>query len=124
MGSGETMKYAIDIDGTLSKRPDVFFDLINSLGPDKCVFLTGSTDINVPMEQHQSGRRRQVEGLIGSRLFVEIHICVEETHENVSIAKGNYCRDNGIDVLFDDCERYCNDVSRISPKTLVLQVKP
>lgn len=49
-------------------------------------------------------------------------VCVGKDPGQVVQLKGLYCRNNNINVLFDDDQSYCSAVRAISPNTLVLKV--
>ena len=113
------MKIAIDIDGTITAWPKQFADILSKY--EDAIILTGSLDIRSSMFDLLSQRREQLKPLLGD-IKHKIMICVGKDLGQVAQLKGLYCRNNNIDVLFDDDQSYCSAVRAISPNTLVLKV--
>lgn len=123
------MKIAIDIDGTLSRYPERLSSLaksIVSMGGYACL-LTGHSrpdPSTANSEELQAGRKAQIESLGIGDLDAPIHICVGRNSREVAHQKGEFCRDNQIDIFIDDSKDYCEAVRRLSPNTTILWVWP
>jgi hypothetical protein len=118
------MKIAIDIDGTITRYPELFRDMLNRY--PEAVILTGyagqdwrgrKQDVLVQQRQAQL---LPILGVVSHRIVV----CTGATVADVAKAKGEFCRDNAITAIIDDSGVYCRAVRAISPTTAVLQVVP
>lgn len=112
------MKIAVDIDGTITSWPEQFKDMLAKY--EDAVILTGSLDRQSSMLDLLTQRREQLKPLIGE--VKNIIICIGEDLAQVARLKGTYCKQNNIDILFDNDTNYCLAVRAISPNTLVLKV--
>jgi hypothetical protein len=108
------MHIAIDIDGTLTAQPASFVKLMMALMPiHRITLLTGT--LNSPDMQ---GRLSQVAGLgIARHLFTEIVICAGKNTGEVATKKGEFCRDQRVDMVFEDTSSYLTAIHPISPNT-------
>lgn len=127
------MLVAVDIDGTLSAHPYKFACMIAALqtNGDDVVLLTGGIvekpNCDLVFQRAVSERREQVRPFFESHSFkvldkVTIYPCLAKSFAEVVPLKGIYCRDNKVDILFDDSPSYCEAVKKLSPGTLVLKV--
>lgn len=124
------MKYAIDIDGTITADPERFrmmmADLVNAETSEGnlVICLTGSLSVGADPEELKQKRVLQLRkiGLEGGDDYDDIHVCVGPTPEDVARMKGEYCRDQGVDVFIDDTPMYRKAVKQLSPGTLVLGI--
>jgi len=105
------MKIAFDIDGTITEVPKqmkLMMDLCHS------VILTGSLNPNATID----GRLEQLSKYgINKEDFDEIVQCIGADVTEVAKKKAEYCRDNNIDLIFEDTPLYTYWISKISPNT-------
>lgn len=110
-GGVELMKIAFDIDGTITEVPKQMKELIRM---HDSVILTGSLNPNATID----GRIEQLRKYdISDEDFDEIVQCIGIDVVDVAKKKGEYCRDNNIDLIFEDSPLYTFWISRISPQT-------
>jgi len=111
------MKVAVDIDGTITKWPAACLAIMTAF-PDSVILTGYSGRQPVAYEKLLQERIAQLTPIIGvpQRL---IHICVGRSISHIAELKGQYCRDNHIDLLIDDHDEYCAAVRKLSPKTAV-----
>lgn len=118
----EELRVAVDIDGTITKFPEVFRRLLGRF-PD-AIILTGGIDPNperVDQDVLIAGRIAQLTPIIGPPSN-EIVVCVGKTVPQVANMKAAVCLQRTIDIFIDDSTVYCKAVARMSPTTAVLQV--
>lgn len=113
------MKYAFDLDGTISARPDVFGPMMRALrdgGHYVCV-LTSSCG---PPGNSPDWRLAQLAslGILPSVHFDEVLIALGETPDLVGDKKGLICRSEGIAFMVDDTEAWLQKIKASSPYTL------
>ena len=108
------MRIAVDIDGTITRWPNQCRVILDTF-PDAMI-LTGNITNGMTQEQLVEGRRAQLLPFIGEKTRT-IVVCTGTTVAGVAHAKGEYCRDNQIDLLIDDSDIYLDAVARLSPKT-------
>lgn len=76
--------------------------------------LTGAIASNIS----RNDRRNQLDGLgISPELYDDIAIANGINIEDVGRIKGEFCRDNNIDMLFEDMDVYIRKVNELSPQT-------
>jgi DNA-binding LacI/PurR family transcriptional regulator len=116
--------YGFDIDGTLTIP--AIRNLASHLfaSGHKIHIITGG--LRKPNEEHKIGtrmahRQKQLEKL-GVSLYHSLHVCVGVTTEEVANEKAKVCREQGIDVMFEDSRIYI-DIIRNYSKTVVVDVK-
>lgn len=127
------MHMAIDIDGTLGSYPGVLGHLAEMylLLGHKVTLLTGGLVERVTEEAFAASvqaRLKQVagfyKGLTPSWLSkVTIHPVLAQTFAECPPLKGEFCKNESVHLFIDDSPDYCEAVRRLSPATLVLQVK-
>ena len=70
------------------------------------------------------GRLSQVGGLgISKSLFTEIVICDGKTTGEVARKKGEFCRDQRVDMVFEDTPSYLSAIHAISPNTAMFLIQ-
>ena len=122
------MQIAIDIDGTITRYPLIFNELICLFraGAHCVVILTGAAVPNpasVDRAALHTGRLLQLSPLLQEPI-PPIEICVGRDPTEVADLKARFCLDHSIDLLIDDSKIYCDWVRSISPRTAVLMVYP
>ena len=108
------MRVAVDIDGTITRWP-VACKAILAVFAD-AVILTGNLHNGMTQAQLVAGRVEQLRPYIGEATN-RIVVCVGSSVQEVGRIKGEFCRDNLIDLLIDDSDIYLDAVRRISPGT-------
>lgn len=111
------MRVCVDIDNTLTRWPDACLGILIAF-PESWLLTGYSGPQPIDQDSLQYDRRMQVREYIGD-LMRPIHICVGNSIHHIGILKGEFCRDNQIDLLIDDNEIYCKAVRKISPRTAV-----
>lgn len=110
------MHVAIDIDGTLTDHPKELLFLMDSITDDhigRVTILTGSIGPG-----DCAFRKAQVRGLLGDNRYDHcIVICEGATTDEVARKKGEFCRDQHVDMIFEDTPSYLQAVRQISPNT-------
>ena len=113
------MKIAIDIDHTITANPEFFRLFIeNQLrAGNEIHVLTGrlshrEADIVSPDERVEQLRR------LGITTYTRlVQITRKAQYPDIGTGKGEYCRDNAIDMIIEDDLSYIREISRISPLT-------
>jgi hypothetical protein len=128
------LRIAIDIDGTISGHVEFFQRLISgeTFAPEEITILT-TADPNAWSDGHtECGNyenlvcRQNQLALLGipRHKYSKIVSVMRETHHpGVGIAKGEYCRDNAIDYMFEDDADYAAHIKNLSPKTMVFLIQ-
>jgi hypothetical protein len=113
------MKIAIDIDGTISLNSDFFKRFIDNQmdAGNEIHILTGGKRDEEEDAINPEGRLRQLKGLGITRFTVVVQIVRKTQHPGIGIGKAEYCRDNGIDMIFEDDSLYILEIKRIAPNT-------
>jgi hypothetical protein len=115
------MHVVVDIDGTITKNPAAFHELLSVLilAGHKATILTGGigeTDVH-----SNDGARIEQLRLLGVGLgYVRLISCIAPTTEAVGVLKAEYCRDNHVDIIIDDASYVHDSVAHISPNTVRL----
>ena len=94
------MRFAFDMDGTLTAHPVVLGAMMRALraaGHEVFILTATGTD---------SGRRAQAESLGLSGAFDELIVCPGPTFEEAGPQKGDACRARRIDLMVDDQPYY------------------
>lgn len=113
---------AVDIDGTITRYPSVFKEILDAF--PYAVILTGCLSDDPSSTNHDhlvSGRVQQLTPLIGVPRH-EIIVCVGRTVADVANGKGLVCKQRGVSLFIDDSKVYCEAVRKISPSTAIIQV--
>lgn len=105
---------AIDIDGTITKHPKEFLELMLALKPNhRVTVLTGSIGQGI-----ESQRVQQLKSLgISENAYTSLVIAVDASTQGVADKKGQFCRDQKVDMIFEDTPMYLEAIKRISPST-------
>lgn len=130
------MKIAIDIDGTLTAFPELFKLIMVALktaGHYVC-FLTGTLgDVNILISHDKEmdtgylkklcketldGRIEQLEsyGVI-SDMYNELIVACGKTVTDVAELKGAFCKQEKIDVVFEDTKLFTDSIGCVAPET-------
>lgn len=118
------MRFAVDIDDTVTKWPEEFKAIMESLkmsGHD-VYMLTGGMDPQSANERYRENQLKKL-GIERNTHYDDIHICVSDTYNGVAKLKGKFCKENEINVDFDDQYEYQDEIRKLSPKTMCLEVK-
>ena len=110
----QPMRVAVDIDGTITRWPGQCKAILNAFSD--AVILTGNIHNGMTQAQLVAGRIEQLRPYIGD-VTNKIIVCVGSSVQEVGRFKGEYCRDNLVDILIDDSDVYLDAVRRISPGT-------
>jgi hypothetical protein len=105
------MKIAIDIDGTITAYPKQLKKIMKN---NYCIILTGSLNPNADIN-HRINQLKKYN--ITENDYKEIIQCIGKKVVEVAQKKGEYCRNNKIDLIFEDTELYLHLIKKISPKT-------
>lgn len=113
------MKIAIDIDGTISLNPDFFRRFIDNQmdAGNEIHILTGGKRDQEDNVINPEGRLKQLKRLGITRFTVVVQIVRETQHPGIGVGKAEYCRDNDIDMIFEDDRLYVLEIKRIAPNT-------
>ena len=120
-------KIAFDVDGTITKNPDLFRLMMKALKDwAKIYILTGNGNNYMPREK----RLAQLESLgITPDCYDELVIAyakgeIDPPIKEVAIEKGRLCKELGIDVLIDDMHSYCEQAKKqCGEKIITFRVK-
>ncbi|OPY60057.1 MAG: hypothetical protein A4E57_04568 [Syntrophorhabdaceae bacterium PtaU1.Bin034] len=114
------LRIAIDVDNTITANPQFFRLFIeNQLRAGNEVHvLTGRKSSGEEGNQESPGERVEQLRKIGITNYTRlIQITRRTQHPDIGIGKGEYCRDNLIDMVLEDDILYIQEISRISPTT-------
>jgi hypothetical protein len=113
------MKIAIDIDRTITANPQFFRNFIeNQLKAGNEVHVLTGRVSNT--EGDMVSPRDRVEQLarLGITTYTRlIQISRRAQYPDIGAGKGDYCRENGIDMIMEDDTEYVREISRRSPET-------
>jgi hypothetical protein len=116
------MKIGIDIDGTITANPDFFREFISDnlkIGNEVHI-ITGCHGNKDENEFDEESRVEQL-GKIGINKWTKMVQVTRRVHyPDVSVGKGEYCRDNEIALMFEDHMPYIEAIKEISPGTQVV----
>jgi hypothetical protein len=117
------MKYAFDIDGTLTIR--AIATLANDLYAAGHIIniITGGLKKqgeDDEFERRKDHRYKQLEDL-GVK-FHRLYICVGINTAEVAAQKAKLCRDLDIGLIFEDSDLYIRAIRNAAPKTTVIDV--
>jgi uncharacterized HAD superfamily protein len=111
------MNIAIDIDGTLTRDTEKLKKLMETLVKDennKVILLTGCIN-DSPTEAERIAQLAELG--IKSDHYTALERCIGTTHEDVAMKKATYCKENNVDLIFEDDDLYIFLINQISPKT-------
>ncbi len=113
------MRIAIDIDDTITANPDFFRRFIeNQLqAGNEIHVLTGRKSATEGNMERPENRIEQLRKLGITRYTRLVQIARKTQHPDIGIGKGEYCRDNAIDMVMEDDIQYIQEIVRVSPKT-------
>lgn len=114
------MRIAIDIDDTITANPEFFRLFIeNQLWAGNEIHLLTGRKSSIIEENMESPQNRidQLRKLGITRYTRLVQIARKVQHPDIGIGKGEYCRDNAIDMVMEDDIQYIQEIERISPKT-------
>ena len=113
---------AVDLDGTISAFPRQFKEIMRALkiAGNKVVILTGADN---PYNGDKEVRRAQIASLgIDESDIDELLICRGQDWKEVAEIKGDYCRDNKVDFVFEDSDEFISAIKRKSPSTACVRI--
>jgi hypothetical protein len=113
------MRIAIDIDNTITSNPRFFRLFMENqlLAGNEIHVLTGKVASRVEDEENPEERIEQLARLGITSYTRLVQITRTSQHPDIGTGKGEYCRDNEIDMIFEDDIFYIREISRISPVT-------
>lgn len=113
------MKIAIDIDKTITANPHFFRLFIEDQmkAGNEIHVLTGRVAHTEGDMESPPDRVEQLAKLGITSYTRLVQITRSQQHPDIGIGKGEYCRDNGIDMIMEDDPLYIKEISRISPAT-------
>ena len=113
------MRIAIDIDGTITSSPTFFARFIENqlLAGNEIHILTGG--VALPEEDLESPpyRIRQLKSYGITSYTRLVQVTRRSQYPDIGVGKGEYCRNNRIDMIMEDDVHYIKEISRISPDT-------
>ena len=120
-------KIAFDVDGTITKNPDLFKVIMKSLKERAIVYiLTGNGNDYMPKKK----RLEQLESLGITHEYYDKLILASAKGKKalpvreVAIEKGRICKEMKIDMLIDDMDSYCEQAKKqCGDKIITLKVK-
>lgn len=119
------MIFCFDMDGTLTKHPEVLGEMMASLKKNGHIvyILTGSLG-ETPLAQLNAYRLKQASelGIHPETHFDDIVSCVYPSFEGVAKLKGVFCRENKVDWVIDDMALYIQNIKERSPETVTVAV--
>lgn len=110
------MLIAIDVDGVLSRDTVQLAMLMKAIKRDenKIVILTGSLSGHPTYDE----RLKQITDLgITADLYNELKIVDGQDQYAVALKKAVFCREEAVDMIFEDTDLYILKINEISPKT-------
>lgn len=118
------MTYAFDIDGTLTPDPKRMGDMMSSLvrAGNRVIVLTGAirgTEITRPERIAQLNSL----GIHHDEHYDEIFISVGGDMVEVARGKGKVCREEKVDMVFEDNEDFIRFIRTMSPQTITMMVR-
>jgi len=113
------VRIAIDIDHTITANPTFFAAFIeNQLdGGNEIHVLTGRTSGPEGDRESPQDRVEQLAQIGITRYTRLVQITRLIQHPDIGIGKGEYCRNNKIDMIVEDDILYVREIRRISPAT-------
>ena len=111
------MKIAIDIDGVITNNPKFFSNFIrNQTRGGNEIFILTSRLINDETKTDKN-RVLQLSKMQITEYAKLVSIVRDKQYPDCGIGKGEFCRDNDIDLIIEDDKNYLTEIKRISPKT-------
>lgn len=126
------MKIAIDIDGTITRLPKFFKQFIDSFidNDNEIHILTGAKPNSRNDGNNKEGnysnlpnRMKQLKKYGIENYTVLISVLRETDTPGVAEGKGDYCKENKIDIIFEDNSKYAEAIKRISPHTIIFLIR-
>jgi hypothetical protein len=122
-----TVKVAVDVDGVILARPDVFVPFITALmqGGAEVVILTSHMsrlEERLDVESVKEESLAKVRPAFGSRPLPWVQVCIGRSHADIAMLKGAYCKEHGIDFMIDNNELYCYAARRSAPQVVCFKV--
>lgn len=116
------LRIVVDLDGTISAFPRQFKEIMKALkgAGHHVTILTGADN---PFSGDTEVRRTQIKALgIDDADIDQMLICRGSDWSAVAEMKGDYCRDNKIDFVFEDSDAFISAIKRKSPDTACVKV--
>ena len=117
------MKFAFDLDGTISAAPAVFAAIMKALMKDghHVTVLTGAVG---PPGNSPQWRLNQLHslGVLPGEHFGELAIANGINTDEVADKKAGFCRDEGFAFMIDDTDSWVEKIRAASPNTLCLRM--
>jgi hypothetical protein len=120
------MRIAIDIDNTITANPAFFRRFIEDQmrAGNEVHILTGGVSIPEGNVESPPHRVRQLKSYGIESYTRLVQVTRRSQHPDIGEGKGEYCRDNRIDMVLEDDVLYVQEISRISPDTQAFLIVP
>lgn len=111
------MKFAFDLDGTITAAPEAFKAIMESLMNEghEVIVLTGQTR-EVLLEDHEARFKQLAHYGITPDYFTDIIIAGPPDWVKF---KADYCRDNEVALMFENDPAYSQAISEFTPTTMM-----
>jgi|TARA_Y100000310_G_C20691139_1_gene822285 hypothetical protein len=124
------IKIAIDIDGTITHTPKYFSHVITgqmAIG-NEIHILTGAISNFYNGKYKEGNYESPIERISQLKSYgiynwtKLIMVVRDKQFPDIADGKGEYCRDNNIDIIYEDNLGYIKSIKKISPNTLAFLI--
>ena len=125
------MKIGFDFGGVIDTHPQAMSLIAKGfklLGAE--IHIISAVDYIHPMydtfpgaTREEKARNSRAEAIKGYGVDYDV-LFISDTGDEISADrhKGKYCAENGIDVMFEDLDKYIEDIQKHSPNTKIIRV--
>lgn len=119
------MRFAVDIDQTVTAWPAEFATIMEALMNQGhgVVMLTGCLEPDNFTEEEREEELEEL-GLYKGQHYDSIKIAHGTSFEGIAKDKAKFCKENEVNVDFDDDKQYQRAIRNMSSSTLCLNVMP
>lgn len=121
------MIYAFDIDGTLTRYPEMLGEMMKALWRQghEIIVITGCLTASPTTEDQREAQLYNLKPQIcfGTH-YTKVHVVQGDTTDDVARGKGELCKKLGVSVMFEDTIQWCEIIRKLSPDTAVLWICP
>jgi hypothetical protein len=120
------MFFVFDIDDTITEYPEVLSEVMKSLkqAGHKVFCLTGNGRGDSDYEVDSAERVNQLKkyGVQKGVDYDSVVACNSDDPKEIAVKKGEWCKQNNVDLVIDDMDAYIKEIKRASPNIVALHL--
>jgi len=118
------MRIACAYDKTITESPKKVGNLLYELFKANNHIFIFADSLYKNLTENKLEQQLRMKGLYPNEHYRQLIILEDIMQDGIDLKKAQFCRDEGVDMLFDGSEKAIKTVNDISVRTVCWQIKP